>query len=354
MIRILFGSAALAAMLAGSAQAADKLVAAPRTFAPAAANWTGIYVGGNVGGVWGNTDPGFLNNCSATEFVPTDALRFLIPSAPGTFFPPGPGFFNPSCFFTGTNNTPAVIPSLPASVSAANQGALSTLSVVQAVGTQPFHNSGWTGGGQIGFNYQYQWVVFGIEWDMERFNPKGSQNVSGTYPLLTAGAPCFIAPVFGISGYGGCQFSFSQSSSGNWLTTVRGKVGAAWGNWLLYGTVGVAWAKISFTSNFADTTCAAGPTPAGVATAGGCGLVSNFSTTQTKAGVIGGAGLSYMLTRNWIVSVEYLRLDINGVGGDTRAVSTGGVLAPGAYGANFHYDTEFHENIVRAKIDYKL
>jgi opacity protein-like surface antigen len=94
--------------------------------------------------------------------------------------------------------------------------------------------------------------------------------------------------------------------------------------------------------------------------------------TQTKIGPTGGVGLSYMLTRNWIVSVEYLYVSLDGYGGDTRAANTTngcglGLGAPGAvcsasglavpagvFGANFHYDTHFQENIVRAKLDYKF
>src|SRR5689334_19179267 len=64
MNKILLGSVALAAMLTGPAMAADY---APRraatTFVEPAASWTGFYIGGNIGGVWGNTDPGFIAGC---------------------------------------------------------------------------------------------------------------------------------------------------------------------------------------------------------------------------------------------------------------------------------------------------
>ena len=137
---------------------------------------------------------------------------------------------------------------------------------------------------------------------------------------------------------------------------------------MVYGTAGLAYAKMTFTSNFADNTCVAtatGAFPVGVL---GCNLASNFSVTQTKWGPTGGAGLSYMLMRNWIVSVEYLYVSLDGYGGDTRAVNTtngcalvpntcnaaGRTIPAGVFGANFHYDTHFQENIVRAKLDYKF
>src|SRR5689334_4576501 len=160
MKKMLFGSVALAAMLASPAMAAD--YAAPRraaTFVEPAASWTGIYVGGNVGGVWGNTDPGFIAGCQ--------------PQVGGTVFGGG------------------VVPNLPVSATTPTcywatgttvSGGAANNSVVTATGTQPFHNHGWTGGGQIGFNYQYQWAVFGVEADFESFRPKGSQNVTGIFP----------------------------------------------------------------------------------------------------------------------------------------------------------------------------
>ena len=125
-----------------------------------------------------------------------------------------------------------------------------------------------------------------------------------------------------LSTYGGCQFGFQESSSGKWLTTVRGKVGAVWGNWMFYGTAGLAYAKMTFTSNFADTSCSATSIVPGLPGVMGCNLASQFCVTQTKIGPVGGAGLSYMLTRNWILSVEYLYVSLDGFGGDTRAVNT--------------------------------
>jgi outer membrane immunogenic protein len=241
-------------------------------------------------------------------------------------------------------------------------------------GTQPFKNSGWIGGGQIGFLYQYQWAVFGLEADFQAFNPKGSTSNNGAYPITAQFAkPCnSLTGGTAVSGttFGGCEYGFQESSSGKWLTTVRGKVGAVWNNWMFYGTAGIAWAKMTFTSNFTDNTCQAalnGPFPII-----GCNLASQFSVTQTKVGPTGGVGLSYMLTRNWIVSVEYLYVSLDGYAGDTRAVNTTngcglGTGAPGAncnasgravpagvFGANFHYDTHFQENILRAKLDYKF
>src|SRR5436190_24270795 len=123
MNKMLLGSVALAALLAGPAMAADMGV--PRTFAPPAASWTGFYVGGNFGGVWGNTDPGFIAGCG--------------PAVGSSTFGGG------------------VVPNLPTGTCNLNTfGTGNVATAVSAIGTQPFHNKGWIGGGQIGFNYQYQ------------------------------------------------------------------------------------------------------------------------------------------------------------------------------------------------------
>jgi len=341
MNKMLLGSVALVAMTASSAMAADYAPRRAATFAEPAASWTGVYIGGNIGGVWGNTDPGFIAGCPPSVGSST-LVGGVLPNQPSATC------YAPSGAFTNAAGT----------ASALNPAG--TASVLTQVGTQPFHNRGWEGGVQIGFNYQYQWAVFGVEADLQAFRPKGSQNVTGTYPLSPLTVPCSngAAASFG----GGCQFGFNQSSDGRWMTSVRGKVGAVWGNWLFYGTMGVAWARMSFTSNFADATGPATFNPACVAPCGGLAntnLVSAFTVTQTKAGPIGGFGVSYMLTRNLIFSVEYLRAEIWGVGGDTLAVTTaasgvGAGAAPGTFNSQFHYDTTFIENIVRAKLDFKL
>jgi outer membrane immunogenic protein len=348
MNKILFGIVALAAMLAGPAMAAP----------PPVVSWTGIYVGGNVGGAWGHTNPGFTDNCGPDQFATATAL------GNSAINNPAGGYV--TCFLAGLGGPDPVPLTAAALATSMNGGASAGLSALQQAGTVPFNNRGWTGGGQIGFNYQYQWAVFGLEWDFQAFNPKGSQSVTGTYPLTPGAQPCNSTTINVTLGstYGGCRFGFNESSRGNWLTTLRGKVGAAWGNWLVYGTAGIAWARMSFTSNFADNTCAAAV--AGASTVNGCNLASGFSTTQTRAGFVGGAGLSYMLTQHIIASIEYLRVEINGYGGDTVATSSNGcgfagfacfpLAGPpsGTFTTNFHYNTQVRENIVRAKLDYKF
>ena len=263
----------------------------PRTFAPPAASWTGFYVGGNIGGAWGNTDPGFIASCGPNEASTTTSGTNGISS----------GFFTTgglnTCYTAGLSGPAGTA---AANVNTVNQAAAAGLSNLTQVGTQPFKNNGWTGGGQIGFNYQYQWAVFGLEADFQYFRPKGSTGNSGAYAQTASNAvPCSAntgvpaTSAINQSDFGGCQFGFQESSTGKWLTTVRGKVGAVWGNWMVYGTAGIAWAKMTFSSSFADNTCGAATNPApGLGNFGvmGCNLASSFSASQWKIGPVGGAG----------------------------------------------------------------
>ncbi|OPY97372.1 hypothetical protein A5906_38795 [Bradyrhizobium sacchari] len=115
---------------AASAQAAD--LAAQYTKAPVMApgyNWTGFYVGGNVGGQWGSADP-----TTSTVFSPA-------------------GYF-----------------------------ASSSVPAVNTVGAQSVNSSSVTGGFTAGYNWQVNHAVFGLEGDINYFGFKGSATGSGVYP----------------------------------------------------------------------------------------------------------------------------------------------------------------------------
>jgi outer membrane immunogenic protein len=324
MNRLLIGGVALAVLLAGPAVAAEKALKAPAP-KPAAFSWTGWYIGGNAGYMWGQTRPGLIVDDSV-----------------GHYFAFGPFV----------------------SVAAETADQLANLTAVQATGTTPFGNSGFTGGGQIGFNFQTGPIVSGAEVDFQSFNPKGSVINGGAYspPFLTGGTavgPC-------VAGSSCSPFAFTQSSSGGWLNTDRVRIGIAWDNWLVYGTVGLAVANVTFNSAFADFTTAPPLASAG--------LRSNFSVRQTRVGVAAGGGAEYAFAGPWSLRAEFLYVQIDRIGGDTLAVPTlgntgpctnlGGVaFAAGTVNAAgnaqnfcsaFKYDTTFAEFIVRAAINYRF
>lgn len=122
----------LALLGTASAFAADL---APRyNKAPAMApgyDWTGFYVGGNVGGQWGSADA-----TTTTVYDPSLA-----------------GYF-----------------------------AASSVTAINGVGSQRFNSSGVTGGLTAGYNWQVNNAVFGLEGDFNYFGFKGSTSGSALYP----------------------------------------------------------------------------------------------------------------------------------------------------------------------------
>jgi outer membrane immunogenic protein len=114
MKRFALAAVGLSMMFASGASAADLAVKAPPVAAPVAVpfSWTGIYIGGNVGGGWGTTDWTDPNNCILCSGIP----RYL-----------------------GKTDV-----------------------------------SGWLAGGQIGANYQMGSIVIGIEADGAWANINGS------------------------------------------------------------------------------------------------------------------------------------------------------------------------------------
>jgi outer membrane immunogenic protein len=207
-------------LLAGSsAYAADMPVKAPPApYIPAPVwNWTGFYIGVNIGGTWADTN---------------------------------------SENFTGDM-------------------------------------SGVVGGGQIGYNWQINNVLLGVEGD---FNGTSLRNSNDVF----------------IPGVG----AFSAEAKLPWFATARGRLGWVNGPWLVYATGGAAW--VNFEANIT------GP--------GG-----SVSDNATKSGWTAGGGVEWLFLPKWSAKLEYLFVDT-----DTTNVTL--------FGANF--ETRAQQNIVRAGLNY--
>jgi outer membrane immunogenic protein len=111
-----------------SALAADMAVKAPPIVAPVY-SWTGFYVGANVGGAWGDSDP-----TTATVFSPT-------------------GYF-------ATSSVPAIA----------------------TAGQQHINSSNVTGGLTAGYNWQANRFLLGVEADINYFGFRGSATSGAVYP----------------------------------------------------------------------------------------------------------------------------------------------------------------------------
>ena len=124
--------------------------------------------------------------------------------------------------------------------------------------------SGLLGGGQLGYNWQANQVVFGIEGDFQ-----GSTQSTSNSGVI-AGIP------------------FTVDQKLPWFATFRGRLGFGLGSWLLYVTGGAAW------MNYQMDVSALG------------GAVSDH--TMKAAWTVGG-GVEWMFEPHWSARLEYLYLD---------------------------------------------
>ena len=141
MKKLLLGSVALAALVAGPTMAADVPVKArPLPPPPPVYNWTGFYIGANAGGAWGTFD---------TRTTTVNGADF-------------PAFY-------------MVSPD-------AEQ--------IAAAGVHSIQKSGFTGGFEAGYNVQAGNLVFGLEGDIGSFRLSGSA-ASGPIEYLSAPGTAF-------------------------------------------------------------------------------------------------------------------------------------------------------------------
>ncbi len=237
----------------GSAFAADlqPVYKAPVAAAPAY-SWTGLYVGGHVGGAWANND----------WFFPSNSINSVAQEPVGTPFQGS--FPNSQAGLLATTLTGYQGPTVgPFNVSSGTNSA-----------------SGWLAGVQIGYNYQIKNWVLGVEGEANWTSLKGS-NLDPSHPNINQTDTDFIG-------------------------VLGGRLGYAWDRLMLYGKAGGAWAHDKY-SVISNTTFAVGNgSPAPVTVTSGT-MVD--AATVNRFGYMLGAGAEYALTPQWSVKAEYEYLD---------------------------------------------
>jgi len=236
-----FASAILLGTI-GTASAADMAVKAAPLPPVVAYNWTGFYVGGEIGGIWGQADANYV-------------------------FPPPATFSN--------------------------------------------HASTGIGGGFVGFQYQWNRLVLGVE-----------ANGLGVFEQSLGRS--FCNPVTSCAP--GLAIGHRWQDG---IFTAGGRIGLAAGMWMPYFTGGYAATRL-YVPTF---------TPAIV------GVAESF--TQDRSGWYAGVGVDYALNRNWIIGVEYRHYDF----GTARGVPTRitGVLNPAD-----SLDTSLKADTVVGRVSYKF
>jgi outer membrane immunogenic protein len=247
MMKSLIIPAAAGALFAAPPMAADLPVArpvkAPVVAAPLAYNWTGFYVGGNIGGAW-----------QRASFSST-----LI-----------------GCNIVGCASGSSHIGFDPA---------------IAAAGTGSNTKVGFTGGGQFGYNWQVSSLVLGVEADINALSGKpalaAAADVSvndGTFTLATTANADWLATVRGRIGFAADRF----------LLYVTG--GAAFA----HIKFSQSFSDICCTNSTPLTTFTASSTKTGYAVGGGLeyAIATNWSLRgeYLYAGGFGRVGGSYVAT----------------------------------------------------------
>ena len=174
-----------------AASAAASLTAAPAM--AQSVDWTGFYIGGTLGGAWGDTS-------------------LKLEAKPG--------------------NGTVVIP--PVDVARINQ-----------IAADDNNNSGFTGGLIGGYNYQNGSLLLGIEMDYSAMDIE--QERTNTYQSAVVVTPP-ITPAPPVPSY-----TLNQKVQTDWVWTLRPRIGYVSGPWMVYATGGIASTRITLDTAFADT-----------------------------------------------------------------------------------------------------
>jgi outer membrane immunogenic protein len=270
----------LLAVIAGPAMAADLPVKAPPPVA--VFNWTGFYVGGNLGYSWGRS---------------TNNENFFAAGFGG-----GPG--STSCAVNGNQNNFAFC----------------------AANSDQNKLNGVIGGIEVGYNWQTNNYLVGVEADFQGSGQKGSQRFTASAPtganFLLGGT---ITPI--VSTLAG---AYTQKL--DWLGTLRGRVGVVQNRWLLFATGGLAYGEVKSNGTVSATgtaTPAAAPFADCGNAASSCPFLplGSWSDAQTRIGWTLGVGVEQAIAGNWSWKVEYLHVDLG-------KVTTGFATLPGCFGNN--------------------
>jgi outer membrane immunogenic protein len=172
-----------------------------------------------------------------------------------------------------------------------------------------YNAEGVIGGGHVGYNYQVnQWVV-GIEGSVD------GTSLSKTF--VPSGDGVFVNGVGFVPG-AGSSYTASSPVQGS----IRGRVGIAWDRALIYATGGAAFGGIT----------ASVSTPFGYA-----------SRSTTRVGWTVGGGIEYAVTNNWSVRAEYRYTDF---GSFTNY--------PAVFAAPVAVSRHFTQNQVQVGFSYKF
>jgi outer membrane immunogenic protein len=190
------------------------------------------------------------------------------------------------------------------------------------------NNASFIGGGQVGYNYQTQQFVIGLEADVN-----GGTSVSSTVTRTTAGGDGIPAGTYTASGW----------HTPGVAETVRARIGYAVGPALIYVTGGGAFAGGSGagTINYTEV--------------GGSSPTATFSggVNGTRVGWTIGGGLEYKIAGHWSVKAEDLYMNLGSLNPPTVCNGADCTLFP----PNLTFISNNHAlnlNIFRVGVNYNF
>jgi outer membrane immunogenic protein len=177
-----------------------------------------------------------------------------------------------------------------------------------------YSESGFSGGVEAGYNWQWRWLVFGPEVDGGFMNLHGH----GVQPGSPAG-------------------DTHGESDSDFFTTFRGRVGIALDQWLIFGTGGAI--GVHYTTRVIDpsNTPPAGPD------------LEDGRKTDFDWGYTVGGGIERAFGCHWSIKTEYLYFNLDSQPFNGQAVS---LVTPGP--ATFNWRGETTGHIIRAGLNYRF
>lgn len=159
--------------------------------------------------------------------------------------------------------------------------------------------TGWMGGGQLGYNWQNDAFVFGLESDLGFLGTEDKKYLAG---------------------------GFEKTSYG-WYGTATARLGFSDSRWLFYGKGGLAFANIKNAAGGLDVS--------------GAVITDNYTEIdEIRTGWAAGGGIEYAFQRDWSMKLEYLYM---GFGKDTTTDRDGDL---------YIHDNDLHT--VKIGLNYRL
>ena len=194
---------------------------------------------------------------------------------------------------------------------------------VNANGTFSDDTTEFTGGAQIGVNFQTGSWVMGVEGDFNYLEAEASRDGSAVY--TTNGLP----------------YSLNTEASIDWLMTVRGRLGYAMNGLMVYGTAGLAVTDIEFSQDFSEPPFTVDPV--------------NIRDDKTTAGyAVGGGGEMAIMDGSWSIKGEYLYVSFDGVSNSGTTAGAGFAASPITDTATFANSVDLDLHVVRVGINKKI